>query len=457
MRHRERGAITPTLAGTWLQIRQRDDWYHDSVLTSSTYLGDPDNDHWEVMPAVLGGYEGSIGSIFDSTGGRYGNNHPCIHNKKWVVDVSYPQSGVNLTPYTEDYGSTQLVKRVEWRLTRPITASISSLPEGLTPEMATGYGQLGNLFDDHFMRVAVGGSAKMSLANFLLEITDLKRAANSLSEVFTDPKKFESPALAWEFGVKPFFSDLKSLAQGLANMSRTYESLRDANSKPIRITTTRNVVVDQELDFGSPPTTGTGVYLSPSRNEIRAVMVSKVAYDFSDWDPVALAAFTAAKVFGVTNPIKVGWNWIPYSFCADWVYNVSGLLNKLDLARLAFVHNRVISTTTSIKWIRELDSVLYSHGFPTSLGNGYNTVPHVPIGKFREEFYQRWVGVPLEKDLVRKHLEDLSIRKLVLSLLLGSQLLPKRKMVKWFTSPKAWWNRPSPPRSKRALPSKNRK
>lgn len=114
--------------------------------------------------------------------------------------------------------------------------------------------------------------------------------------------------LGWKYGWKPLASDLYSLW----NVSRG--TLQD---KALIITASRRVTSNW------PNSNGTQYW--PYRNQnIRSTNICKLCARVSD------SLLRGAQKIGVTNPLSVAWEVIPYSFVVDWFMPIGSYLNALS-------------------------------------------------------------------------------------------------------------------------------
>jgi hypothetical protein len=59
-----------------------------------------------------------------------------------------------------------------------------------------------------------------------------------------------------------------------------------------------------------------------------AIVTSRIALQYA----VADSGLNALSRHGLTNPLALAWELLPYSFCVDWIYPVGTYLNNLDIA-----------------------------------------------------------------------------------------------------------------------------
>jgi hypothetical protein len=286
---------------------------------------------------------------------------------------------------------------------------------------------------EHTLKVSRPISQQISLANFLLELEDIKRSLDFVRKKLAD-RRLGNDTLAYNLGLKPLIGDMRSIAQYPYKLIKQLEWLKRNIGKPVRILTTRNFknpVIDEE-EAVLPGTYDGGSYLKVAWAKevpnVEVKCVTWVTYDFGDVNDALLTCYAIADSLGFSNPLKIVWNAIPYSFVVDWFSNVSRLLDGLDFGGkyLSRAHER---STTHIKC--GIDAAC-----KVSLFNAYNSADNFPltlekatVQRVNATLYRRWVGIPLEFNL----LGNSSLRELMLSLFLALQLKPFNSRLKKFT------------------------
>lgn len=128
-------------------------------------------------------------------------------------------------------------------------------------------------------------------------------------------KSIANQWLQYQYGMKPLMSDLYELATGpLASLGPERYALRTMNVR-------RTYTYEYQDVLGYPDvphmrTLQTEIHRYKLRNRARF----RVQPNDLSW----------LSSFGFTNPAELAWELIPYSFVADWLFNVGDVLSGLD-------------------------------------------------------------------------------------------------------------------------------
>lgn len=179
---------------------------------------------------------------------------------------------------------------------------------------------------------------EVSIANFLLELRDVKSLLPRIEGLIkTIPNLF----LWWEFSANPTISDIKKLLTVVATVRKRLEHLRRINRRPITLTyTDRNVwnYDEDDLPISHPTVADYGSFqdaMVDSRSYVRWVQADvvcrvRVYYDLDlNGSDAFLNAMCAA--LGLLDPVKIVWNAIPFSFIVDWLVNLDGFFDAVDI------------------------------------------------------------------------------------------------------------------------------
>lgn len=126
---------------------------------------------------------------------------------------------------------------------------------------------------------------------------------------FNTEKGFAGNWLEWHFGWSPLFSDIWDAMETI--------------SDPIHFQRVRGQGHD-EWFFKSNNHSGDGFYDS---EDTRRTVTVKVGANVQITNP----NLHLLQSLGLTNPLSVAWDAIPYSFVVDWVANVGGFLNSMGM------------------------------------------------------------------------------------------------------------------------------
>lgn len=240
------------------------------------------------------------------------------------------------------------------------------------------------------------------MGNFLIELPEIKRLVNTLKEAFEEVDAYlfrqkiaTDSVLAWNFGVKPFISDLKHLVNFWDDVQRQTKALMDLNGRKTEIVTNRNVPIVHGLEAhpAEPSLSTTSnkvVWHEIDSHQAHVWISSKVSFDLRDLTQVELTAYAAARGFGFSNPAKILWNAIPYSFVLDWIYPVSKCLDYIDLST-GFIPSYISGTTSHAKVTseaRQYVKIFETVNDPTVYLQAHKN------GVDKTTIYRRWVGLP---------------------------------------------------------------
>lgn len=191
---------------------------------------------------------------------------------------------------------------------------------------------------------------KISLGNFLLELKDLPAMALDVVSKFKTWKaaieagkagppprltigELASDHLAWNFGYAPFIGDLATLGKLLVLAADRLAHLKRTRGKQVK------AGFSMVHDYGGTPIVLPVLYRgwvsNTGRSSIRIVRThlechmragGHVYHDMRYLDGPEGTLRAIAGIAGFTNPFKVAWNAMPFSFVADWLFNVSNSL-----------------------------------------------------------------------------------------------------------------------------------
>jgi hypothetical protein len=198
--------------------------------------------------------------------------------------------------------------------------------------------------------------------------------------------------LAWSFGWEPFLVDMLSIFNIMFTVNDRLEHLKRTKGKAVK------AGYSQVLeDFRGEEECGWSTNVPSPNNfaNIQSLCTRRVRkfragarvrnnLDFLDEFQGQLRGYLGA--LGLTNPAKVVWNALPFSFIVDWFGDVSGFLSAfLTLQHAAdWEVDRVSSSVTT--------EAKYSFRVTTSAG----FVLQNRIGNQMARLYQRWKGFPVD-------------------------------------------------------------
>jgi hypothetical protein len=370
------------------------------------------------------------------------NDHPCTHEtliREWI-DTNSTRQPVSLQIGAE-HGSpdpsewTELWSDWDTYAGKGFWIAPNDPDPTLAPiipsDQAT-VDRAANALNDHVNNVLNPVRQSISLANFVLEIDDIKRSADTLLELMRHLNP-SNQILNWQLGVKPLIGDLNGLVNTIGNLSKDVDRVLRSQNDPIRITTERNISPEGGSNLHVPPTSSEGTrshfQYDTLADEVTVKFVTWVKYDLSHLSSIGLTCKSALRSIGFTNPIQVVWNAIPYSFVVDWFFNVSAMLRKFDLGSDISKNRSIIRQTSHLTIVKKCDL------FTTSFDGAFSDraiFPDRKVGTTTRKYYRRWVGFPTEWTNLPST-GDPHLRELVLSILLGGQyIIPKaRSFWRW--------------------------
>lgn len=228
---------------------------------------------------------------------------------------------------------------------------------------------------------------EIGLANFLFELRELDQLFPRLSG--SVGKDLSSGFLADQFGIQPLIDDLQKLSGLVKAVHDRIEWLRKTAGKPTRLGYYRKI----QLSAGSPTIlSGTGgstqLALVPGTVNVDFRAGGTLLQNLGDLDSWITALRGFLGTAGLTNPVKIVWNAIPFSFIADWFLDIGSRVDALNL-QMATADWAVYNLSHSI----------------TSVWSGalhrYSTSPYDPGPPIKEKLatvtakrYQRGAGLP---------------------------------------------------------------
>lgn len=246
---------------------------------------------------------------------------------------------------------------------------------------------------------------EVSLANFTMELKDLPGMAADLIGKFASlrpgvmngewpritPETVSGDFLSWNFGWAPFMGDLSKLAKVLDSVRRRLEHLRRTKGRAVKAGFLRPV--DQSARDNEPLTIGfvaaggiafggVRVFRTSLETTFRAGAHVRHDMDYLDEPEGMLRALIGT--LGLTNPLKVAWNAMPFSFVADWLLDVGGFLNAYGVIQdqeSGWVVSRLCWSLTQVGTFRA--EVTPRGGNPITLGT------------WKVKRYRRFVGLPI--------------------------------------------------------------
>lgn len=193
--------------------------------------------------------------------------------------------------------------------------------EAMTPSMETGF----------------------SLGNFIYEIKELRsfikwwRKGKRLFKNFSrararkelDFQAYSDAVLQWNFGIKPFIRDLYSIYEGLSTVRDRLAALKAGAGK---LQVRHYTEAEHNLSWDEDIYHNGGEILSRyklSVPELRHTATMTYVYQFPDIDEDLTLLYGILDTLGLQLNPQIIWDATPYSFIADWFYNLGDFLAQL--------------------------------------------------------------------------------------------------------------------------------
>lgn len=165
--------------------------------------------------------------------------------------------------------------------------------------------------------------------------------------------------LQYQYGVKPVISDLYGSAEQLAKVMKEGKWLYANVGQKF------SLAGEQDYPSDQPVEKQVGFSSWRTKHDVRL----RARYRIS-----SSAVKTLAEV-GITNPLNLAWELIPYSFVVDWMFPVGNWLSSLD----ALVGTTNFSYYSIVRTEARQEGTTYGGGWSTTLSrytrNKYNDLP----------------------------------------------------------------------------------
>jgi hypothetical protein len=180
----------------------------------------------------------------------------------------------------------------------------------------------------------------VSLPNFLYELKDMKGMIPSFDRKSLT-KTASNNFLAFEFGVKPFISDIKNIVNMADSVSKRLHHLVQQQKKTSHLTFARDVKYEEDFSFfrniESPYFNDyvegamNGFMFKRTSARTHFQIGASLYQDLSDLEDANSQLKALLSSGGFNHPARVVWNAIPYSFVVDWFFSVGKLLDTLNV------------------------------------------------------------------------------------------------------------------------------
>jgi hypothetical protein len=284
-----------------------------------------------------------------------------------------------------------------------------------------------------FLNATTQVPEEISIGNFSLELGEIKDVVLKWS------KKIADNFLKWEFGLKPFLSDIATILGVVEAAQKRLDFLRETAGKTVTIHNRREVIFEDDGQNEAPPmesilsdtlsmemTVFKSAYLTAKRSQIRATLYSsiKVRNDLQGLDAASAYLDTLAAMVGLQNPFKIAWNAFPFSFVLEYFVKLGNVLDSLQLqsfsGELVVVDSCYTIKSESVYDLYGCNNVIHRVESPTpDIILDYKDFPYEKIGVAFNSSYVRRSGLPLGNSVYLT--EGLSANQLAILAALAEQ------------------------------------
>ena len=266
----------------------------------------------------------------DVTGSR-GSFHPCSHiltfhspgtPADFHEEVLYPYDRIEhyFGVFAPDHATADLL------LPSNLTGRGTEFLSGLNGASGFTRRALNNVLDQM--------PETVSIINFVIELEDLKAMCTNVVAQLKNPAGL---FLSWNFGWMPLIRDIQQLYATAFIIVDRLKYLRKVNKRTV------TVRYAEKFAHEIVPITLSGPVPQPGNDTTHDVTGElegytevfaniQVHYDLEGLDyDLWTALVSTLAALNIGNPAQVVWNAIPFSFVVDWIYNVSDLLDSMEI------------------------------------------------------------------------------------------------------------------------------
>jgi len=252
-----------------------------------------------------------------------------------------------------------------------------------------------------------------SLGNFAWELREIKQLVRWWNDRSGIINNISNAVLNYSFGVVPFTMDLHRLANSLIWLQdKLSEMKKGAGKLQVRHYTEEVAYGEESIDswMATPTHEIRGTLYYPS-TKYTATMT--YTYQMPEIDSDKLALYALMDAIGIQLNPKILWDGIPYTFVADWLFNIGDFLNQL--------RQKWVPVTITIKDFGVSAKIPF-RGYTENRGVGVVNSPWVSRTAFYGKYYHRFPLKLEDRCFSVSQIGDLTSRKFVL----GSLLLQQR-------------------------------
>jgi hypothetical protein len=245
--------------------------------------------------------DGTYESIADETPNfkRYGN---CLHIKC--------TGNLNRVPHCYNFG-TYKAWSTDWSNTGiAVTAGVDSLT-------------LEDVAFDGFVTMKPSLTPSFSLANFILELQDLKEMFHLWKRHSGFIQNVAGGYLNYQFGWKLFIQDMEHLISSMLHWKDRLLEYKSKQNRPM-VRHYRTKLRDRGELVSHPKSWGT--WKSVVNRKQTGVATMRFTYRVPKLDSAYSDLLGLLDIFGLNNLPSIIWEAIPFSFVADWFFRVGDYL-----------------------------------------------------------------------------------------------------------------------------------
>lgn len=241
-----------------------------------------------------------------------------------------------------------------------------------------------------FQEFATQVPTQVSLGNFLYELRDIKGMIPKIQGSLA--RTVNGGFLGYQFGIKPFLSDLKKLSTAIDSVQKRLAFLRRSYGQPTRISFFRpDIYAHPNLNVRVDPAPDSlGIDHQWVLTHYRCDFVARgtLVQTLQGLDGALGFLKAASASMGFNNPAAIVWEAIPYSFVVDWFLHLDREVDKWVFQPFEGGWN-VTDVTSSVSSFSIIDAYVWPR---RAFGNSWQH-----IYRIRRKAKKRTVGLPVPR------------------------------------------------------------
>lgn len=215
------------------------------------------------------------------------------------------------------------------------------------------------------------------------QITALIRLGKSTTKHF-QPRK-QSPRhnlpVAEEFGVAPVVRDIQNSFKAILGIADRLKWMRENDGQPVKVRFTKELPTAAVCSSAIPYYSYISWHKGFSKSHCRFRAHARIRYNVRYLGDTEIKLRILAQSLGFTNPLKVVWDHIPFSFLVDKLYDIGNLIERFSMP-FVFQHH-----VEDMGWSIKVEEVY--RWYYTWQGTAFC------ISETQKKFYQRRRGLAL--------------------------------------------------------------